>query len=93
MNINEIPEGMVTSRMVKPASVGKDKRTPETPRGPIRDYVDTSELADMLSRSARDLTSMHKPRPEVVARFKEDVNNPDVFSDDVVDTILSRMVE
>ena len=56
-----------------------------------KDYVDMSRLSKLLARSVNDLESQMSPRPEVIRRFKGQIDNPVDLSDSVIDTIYQGM--
>jgi hypothetical protein len=56
------------------------------------DQADTSSLGQLMSRSARSLQEALTPRAEVVARYRATLNEPVDLSDEVVKTIVRRML-
>ncbi len=56
------------------------------------DQADTSSLGQLMSRSARTLQDALSPRAEVIARHRATLNEPVDLSDEVVNTIVKRML-
>jgi len=73
------------------ANNGREIRQADHAKAENGDQADMSVLSQFMARSARELASELQPRLDVVNRVRHDGDKV-VMSDQVVDTILSRML-
>jgi hypothetical protein len=60
--------------------------------GPMGDQADTSRLSQLMSKSARQLGEMTRPRADKIAAYRATLDEPVEASPAVVTTILKRML-
>jgi hypothetical protein len=83
---HRVSQGMIAS----PAT----RRRPEKPQtaSVSGDNVQMSALARMISQQSEALLELHRPRPEMVAKFRQQ-SLPDTIPDSAVDTIFQRLAD
>lgn len=74
----------------------------EAPRGRVRqgrfsgvggDQVVMSDISQAMGRGLKDLKSDLSPRPEKMAQFRDQADNPVSLSDSVITTILKKIYD
>ncbi len=92
MNIFGIDQNYRVAQGMSAASPTRTNAAGQTGE-PIRgDGVHMSALARLMSRQPEALFRLHRPRPDMVQKFR-DQGLPDAIPDTAVDAIFRRLVE
>ncbi|NCD35011.1 MAG: hypothetical protein EOL87_16535 [Spartobacteria bacterium] len=95
MNINEINQGRAAGAPLSTGAV-RPVVTPRVPSsnqsGIAQDRVDTSVFSRLMAKGVSELQEYLQPRAEKVAQFKGTLDSPVSLSDEVIDTVMRRMI-
>ena len=96
MNINEITGGQNGAQSISLNTVSSAPATrvvsPSQQAGIASDSVDTSLFGKLMQHGAHELQNYLAPRPDVITQFSGQAQGAPPTTDDVINTVLARMV-